>query len=69
MSLPTSSELQKTIDTEKEAIDRLEKARDRFVVQWNELEQEQEHTIALVRQYLDKIKMRDVLENIHSIRE
>ncbi len=69
MPVPTPAELQKIIDQEREHIDRLEKARSHFLTQWATLEREQSEVVASLRQYMDKIKMRDVLENIHSIKE
>lgn len=69
MSVPTRSQLEDSIEKEQENINRLEKARDHFLAQWAILEKEQTEVIDSVRQYMEKIKMRDVLENIHSIKE
>lgn len=69
MSVPTSQQLQENIDREQERIDRLEKARDQFLAQWEKIEKEQTDLAEILRVYMDKIKMRDVLQTIHSIKE
>lgn len=69
MSLPSKTQLEEQLRREEDQIDRLERARGHFLATWDKLEREQADTILSLRQYMDKVKMRDVLENIHSIKE
>lgn len=69
MSMPTPRQLHKTIVEEQKHIERLEKARARFLSEWNRLEKEQAEIVQSLRQYMEKVKMREVLKTIHSIKE
>ncbi len=69
MSMPTPSELEEQIQKEIAELERLEKVQAHFLAEWKRLEKEQAETIASLRNYMEKIKMRDVLEHIHSIKE
>lgn len=69
MSLPSPVRLEENINEEQEKIRRLEEARSHFLIEWKKIENEQKEIADSLRQYLEKIKMRDVLETIHSIKE
>ncbi|GEM_PF-2595109 len=69
MSMPTPAELEEQIQKETAELERLEKVRAHFLAQWKHLEEEQALLIASIRTYSEKIKMREVLEHIHSIKE
>lgn len=69
MSIPSVQQLQERAAEEKARLERLQSAYAHFMVAWERIEKEQSVLVEQVSRYSDKLKLRDVLQTIHAIKE
>ena len=69
MPLPTTQDLQNQQQDTEEKIKRLQAAYDSFLADWEKVEREEQKMAEKLRQVIDKSKMHDILDTIHSIKE
>ncbi len=69
MSIPSVQQLQDRAADEEARLERLQSAYAHFTAAWERIEKEQSAVVQQVQQYADKLKLRDVLQTIHAIKE